>query len=165
MPYFGMSGARMADGYAERNAPVVEPLAPGVDPMTAIDAETRDAIVNWGATPPGLEDEAAETDLLDRLRGAAIGAGFGAALGFLSLNGLGSHRYRAHAAGPMNVSASLTCAAIGATIGGVAGFARGRNPLEPDTKQAVADAVGATGPSLAAAAPSATHPAFASPHA
>ncbi len=123
----------------------VQPLPPGADPWQAIDAETRDAIVNW--TSPAPEPDTGETSFGDRVVGGLIGAGIGAAAGFLLLNGLGRGRYRAaiHAK-PMNVQASLTWAGIGAAIGALSGFARGRSPIESDSREKVVATLGTPSP-------------------
>lgn len=119
------------------------PLAPGADPWQAIDAETRDAIVNWTPAPPEASTDG-ETSFGDRLTGGLIGVGIGATIGFLLLNGLGRGRYRAafHAK-PMNVQASLVWAGIGAAIGGISGFARGRSPIDSDPRERVVATLGA----------------------
>ncbi len=157
----GRSGASMANYYASRSSSPVEdgvtPLEPGADPLQALDPATRDAIVNWesGST----SDRAPEKTLGDRLMGGLVGAGIGAVVGFLLLNGLGRGRYRAaYHAKPMNLQASLAWAGIGAAIGGISGFARGRSPLDRDPQERVATALGATTPVPGAASLATTDP-------
>lgn len=112
----------------------VQPLPPGADPWQAIDAETRDAIVNWTPIASGPDHD--ETSFGDRIAGGLVGAGIGAAAGFLLLNGLGRGRYRAaiHAK-PMNAQASMVWAGIGAAIGAISGFARGRSPIDSEPRE------------------------------
>ena len=147
--YMGRSGASMANYYASKSDGPFEdgvtPLKPGEDPMAAIDAETRAAIVNWESAP--ASERAPEKTFGDRLVGGLIGAGIGAVVGFLLLNGVGRGRYRAawHAR-PMNVQASLVWAGLGAAVGGISGFARGRSPLDTDPRDKVVATLGTKSP-------------------
>ncbi|MCW2922795.1 MAG: hypothetical protein JWM98_199 [Thermoleophilia bacterium] len=128
--YMSYSLARTADGFARRaendDAPEIAPLAPGQDPLAALDPELRALVLS---EEPAPRDEG--SDFGERVQGALIGAGIGATLGFLCLNG--GRRYQMYTHEPMNFAASGTFAAIGATIGGIAGFANGRSPLKQDT--------------------------------
>lgn len=179
--YLGRSGASMANYYASKSdSPLEEgvtPLKAGEDPLEAIDPATRDAIVNWESSPVDDPGDREKT-FSDRVVGGLIGAGIGAVVGFLLLNGLGRGRYRAaiHAK-PMNPIASLAWAGIGAAIGGISGFARGRSPLDSDPREHVAATLGSPssrlGPTLNSTDPitgaltlasSPSHSAFASLH-
>jgi hypothetical protein len=159
--YMGRSGASMANYYASKSdSPYEEgvtPLKPGEDPLAAIDAETRDAIVNWETAP--ASERTPEKSFADRLVGGLFGAGIGAVVGFLLLNGVGRGRYRAawHAR-PMNAQASLVWAGIGAAIGGISGFARGRSPLDVDPKERVVTALGSKAPVPGTASAATTDP-------
>ncbi|MCW2920349.1 MAG: hypothetical protein JWL76_223 [Thermoleophilia bacterium] len=125
MPYAGH--------YSTPELRTVAPLPPGADPWQAIDPETRDSIVNWDAHTPA-DPAKTEKSFSVRVVGALVGAGVGAMVGFLLLNGLGRGRYRAYQAKPMNLQASLAWAGIGAAVGAISGFARGRNPLDGDRR-------------------------------
>lgn len=164
MGYMGFSLSRMADSRADRvdasATAIVEPLPPGVDPLEALDPETRELVTSLEpATDPDAEDG---VTLGDRIESALVWGGLGAFAGALAANWTPRHQ-RWNNAGPMNVAATLTFAGIGAAIGGVAGFARGGDPIERDTRTQVQSVVGArTGASLATVSPGASHPAFAS---
>jgi len=136
MGYMGFSLSRMADSRAraaeaKEQAPI-DPLAPGEDPLAALDPETRELVTSLEPAP---DPEAADgTTLGDRIGGGLVGAGIGAFAGAMIANWTPrSQRYVG--AGPMNVAATLTFAGIGAAIGGIAGFSRGRNPIERDARE------------------------------
>jgi hypothetical protein len=128
MPYAGggYSFARYADSRARQQesrdeAAAITPLAPGQDPLEALDPQMRALVTS---TEPMTEatDADAEPTFVDRAKTSLGGAALGAAVGFLLLNGSRRSYYRAPRPidGPMTVAAM----AIGATIGGVSGFAR-----------------------------------------
>ena len=152
--YMGRSGASMANYFASKSdSPLEEgvtPLEPGEDPLEAIDPATRDAIVNW-ESGPAADAAGRDPSFGDRVVGGLIGAGIGAVVGFLLLNGLGRGRYRAaiHAK-PMNPQASLVWAGIGAAIGGISGFARGRSPIDSDPRERVVATLGTPSAQLGA---------------
>ncbi len=146
--YMGRTGASLANYYASTSDSPFEdgvtPLRPGEDPLAAIDAATRDSIVNWETTTSA---EPSEKSFGDRVVGGLIGAGIGAVVGFLLLNGLGRGRYRAaYHAKPMNIQASLAWAGIGAAVGAISGFARGRSPLDSDPRERVVSTLGTKSP-------------------
>jgi hypothetical protein len=156
--YMGYSLSRAADRQARNaereHAPEIEPLAPGEDPLAALDPATRELVTSLEPVAPAEETGG----LGDRVEGALIGAGIGAFIGALAVNW--TPRYQRHyGAGPMNVSATLTCAAIGAAIGGIAGWARAGDPLDRPTEAKVQPLLAAT-----AGAQVVSHPAFASLH-
>jgi hypothetical protein len=82
--------------YSSPELRTVAPLPPGADPWQAIDAETRDSIVNWDAHTP-VDPATTEKSFGDRVVGGLIGAGIGALVGFLLLAvfgvGVGSLSY------------------------------------------------------------------------
>lgn len=136
--YMGYGLSRAADSRARAaessDQPPVEPLAPGQDPLEALDPETRAMVTSLEPAP---DPEAADgTTLGDRIGGALTGGAIGAFAGAMIAN-VTPRRQRFYGAPSMNVAATLTFAGIGATIGGIAGFARGRNPLEGDERSRV----------------------------
>jgi hypothetical protein len=118
--------------------------------------------VNRGPAPAA--DEPAEKSFGDRVLAGLAGAGIGAVIGFLALNGLGRGRYRAWAAGPMNAQASLAWAGIGAAIGAIAGFTRGKTPLDQEPQERVVHTIGSPQAPIGPPQPQVagvSHPAFA----
>jgi hypothetical protein len=125
MPFSGgYNLSRMGTYYAQRaeDRPQVEPIPDGVNPLDVLDPETR-ALVTTIDDPTELEPEA---DLGERLGSALLGACVGAVIGGALVNG--GSRYRPYRSGPMDVGMTASMAAIGATIGAVAGFAHAGDP-------------------------------------
>jgi hypothetical protein len=152
----GSSAARDA----RLDQPGPEPLPPGVDPLTAIDPELRELILSTDAPTDAETPE--PTGLSDRIRASLMGAGIGAATGFLLLNGLGGRGARTYRASPMNPHATLAWMGAGSAIGAIAGFSSGRSPLEPKPKQAPPEIAPASTLPTDPNAPA--HPAFAALH-
>jgi hypothetical protein len=160
--YLGYSLSRWADSRsrdAERRAardgaPAIEPLKPGEDPLAALDPETRELVTSLEPVAPAE----AESGIGGRVEGALIGAGLGAFFGAMLANWTPRYQ-RWHGAGPMDVPMTLACAAIGATIGGVAGWAQGHDPLDRSDAEKVQPLLAAS-----AGADIPTPPAFASLH-
>lgn len=161
--YMGYSLARMADSRARRaearESPQVDPLAPGEDPLAALDPQTRELVTS---TEPAVDPEAADgTTLGDRLGGGLVGAGLGAFAGVMLVNWV-PRGQRFYGAPELNVAATLTAAGVGAAIGGVAGFARGRNPVERPAEQQLSPLLAAASGAQVATSPvGPAHPAFA----
>lgn len=157
MGYMGYGLSRMASQRAEHSNPV-EPLPSGTDPLAALDPETRALVTSL---EPAADSAAVdETTFGDRLGAGLLGAGMGAFAGAMIANWTPRHQ-RWSGAPALNASATLTFAGIGAAIGGVAGFAKGRDPLQRDPKAAVEQHLPQQDTTLGTA-PIPTHPAFAS---
>jgi hypothetical protein len=127
MPFSGgYNLSRMGTYYAQRaqDRQPVEPIPAGVNPLDVLDPETR-ALVTTIDEPSTAEPE---VEFSDRVGGALVGAGLGAVIGVLLVNG-GGYRYRRYRSGPMDTGMTAAMAGIGATIGAVAGFARGGDPI------------------------------------
>ena len=154
----GYSFARWADRRsrdAERDgAPEIAPLEPGQDPLEALDPETRELVTSLEPVAP----EESETGIGDRIEGALIGAGIGAFFGVMLVNWQPrSARWRG--AAPMDFTMTAMGAAVGAAIGGIAGWAKGHDPLDRPAADKVQPLLNAS-----AGAQVAAHPAFASLH-
>jgi hypothetical protein len=161
--YMGYSLGRFADARSRaaerREQPEVEPLAPGEDPLAALDPETRELVTS---TEPAVDPDVADgTTFGDRIGGGLAGAGLGAFAGAMLVNWV-PRGQRFTGAPELNVAATLTAAAIGAAIGGVAGFARGHDPVERSTEQQLSPLLAASSGAHVATSPTGpAHPAFA----
>lgn len=158
MGYMGYSFSRYADRRSReaeaKEQPAIEPLPPGVDPLTALDPETRELVTSL---EPAVDPDAQDgTTIGDRIGGALVGAGFGAFFGALMVNWT-SRRHRFSGAPAMDMTMTLMAAGAGAVIGGIAGYAKGRNPLARDEHERAASMVSSTKGMPAAS----SHPAFA----
>jgi hypothetical protein len=152
--YMGYSLGRMADSRSRQadaeNQPAIEPLKPGEDPLSALDPETRELVLS---TEPVVDPEAADgTTFGDRVQGMLVGAGLGAFAGAMLANWTPRSR-RYYGAAEMNVRATLAFAGIGAVIGGIAGFARGHDPVEKSPRDQVQPLLAATNGAAAASGP------------
>lgn len=125
MARFADSKAREAE--RERRAAEREPLPEGVDPMDVIDPATREQVLSAGRHEP---DPRPDGSIGDRIGGAALGAVLLGLVGVLVVNPPGRGRYvNAAAIGRFDPHATMLAASVGATVGAIAGFARGGNPL------------------------------------
>jgi hypothetical protein len=159
--YYAAGIGHTAQQLSDRRAsqPEVAPLAPGQDPLSALDPEMRQLVTSMDPAPTAVEPD----DFGLRLKTTLEGAGLGGAFGFVLVNG-GSRYGAMTRMRPIDVPVTLAITGAGIALGGLIG---GTNPQifsKSAASAAKRDAVAATIPDLAPAQPQVgpAAPAFAS---